>query len=154
MKIENKSTVIVAVVTILILLIGVYFLFLSKKTNKTSDNPEETPTEVLIPTVDSSVKVDLTGQSGKEVLLEIDKIPTGTSTIEYSLSYETKQQGLQGVMSLPISLNNETKYKKKITLGTCSSGACVYHEVIGAIKLSLKFSGDYGERIFEKDFTL
>jgi len=153
MKTENKSTVIIAVITVLILLIGVYFFFLSKKTNKTSDNPEETPTEVLLPTVDSSVKVSLTSQSKKEALLEIDQIPAGTSTIEYSLSYETKQQGLQGVIGV-ISPDNETKYEKKITLGTCSSGACVYHEVIGAIKLSLKFSGDYGEKIFEKDFTL
>ena len=137
----------------LILLIGGYFYFFSKKTAQTTKEPEVTPVEDIIPTVDSSVKVDLTSSSKKEALLSIDNIPNDTVIIEYSLSYETKQQGLQGVIGT-ISLDNEQKYEKKITLGTCSSGSCVYHEVLGSIKLSLKFTGDYGERLFEKDFTL
>lgn len=137
----------------LILLIGGYFYFFSKKTVQTTKEPEVTPVEDIIPTVDSSVKVDLASSSKKEALLSIDNIPNDTVIIEYSLSYETKQQGLQGVIGT-ISLDNEQKYEKKITLGTCSSGSCVYHEVLGSIKLSLKFTGDYGERLFEKDFTL
>lgn len=153
MKIKNKSIVMIVVSMALILLIGGYFYFFSKKTVQTTKEPEVTPVEDIIPTVDSSVKVDLASSSKKEALLSIDNIPNDTVIIEYSLSYETKQQGLQGVIGT-ISLDNEQKYEKKITLGTCSSGSCVYHEVLGSIKLSLKFTGDYGERLFEKDFTL
>jgi len=53
-----------------------------------------------------------------------------------------------------IALNSESEYLKKITLGTCSSGKCVYHEVVGKIKVSLKFTGSYGEKIFEKEYEL
>ncbi len=152
MKSKNKPVIVIAVIVVLVLIIGIIFMR-SRKGTSANKESEILPTEELMPTVDSSVKVDLTSSSKREALLSIDKIPNGTAAIEYSLSYETKQQGLQGVIGT-ISLSDEDKYEKRITLGTCSSGSCVYHEVVGTIKLSLKFSGEYGDRIFEKDFQL
>ena len=111
-------------------------------------------TEEVIPTVDSSVEVTLESALGnKEVTLSINNIPKNTKTIDYELSYQTEKQGLQGVIGT-IKLDNEKSYQKKLTLGTCSSGTCVYHTVIGKIKLNLRFTGDYGERVFEKEVSL
>jgi hypothetical protein len=43
---------------------------------------------------------------------------------------------------------------RKIVLGTCSSGTCRYHNILGPIKLNLKFTGSYGEKIYEKEFKI
>lgn len=150
---KNKKTIVIAsVIVVIILLVGGY-LFLGRKSTKPAQTSTE-PTEVVIPTIDSSVKVDLTSTiPGKEVLLSIKNIPANTNTIEYELSYQTQQQGLQGVIGT-IILTKESEYEKKLTLGTCSSGTCVYHQVVGKIKLTLKFSGGYGEKLFEKEYGI
>lgn len=116
--------------------------------------PTSASDETPIPTVDSSVIVDLQQKTpGKEVVLVISHVPNGTKTIEYSLTYDTRKQNAQGVIGT-ISTSAETKeYQKQITLGTCSSGTCVYHDVVGPIKVSLKFTGSFGEKVFEKDFS-
>lgn len=135
-------------------MIGVVFVLNQRNTaSKKVEVP--LPTAELIPTIDSSVIVDLLPKvAGKEVVLKIENIPIFTQSIEYSLSYETKKQSMQGVIGTVNITKSETSYEKSILLGTCSSGRCVYHEVVGPIKLSLKFSGSYGEKIFEKDFNL
>lgn len=151
---KNKKLAILIAITGFVLLLLVYLLFFRKASvNKTAQTVS--PTEELIPTVDSSVSVELKAKlAGKEVLLNIRSIPSGTSSIEYSLSYSTKQQGLQGVIGTITLPPGSDQYEKQITLGTCSSGTCVYHEVDGSIKLTLKFNGDYGEKIFEKEYQL
>lgn len=151
MKFNKKYLAVVSIVVFIVIVVGMLML---RKANNAPTPTSQQPTEAVIPTIDSSVKVDLTSSTGgKEVLLEIKNIPSGTQTIDYELSYQTKQQGLQGVIGT-ITLNNEPEYQKKITLGTCSSGKCVYHEVVGKIKLSLKFTGSYGEKVFEKEYEI
>ncbi len=154
MKLPKKQKLLIGLAAAGIVLVVVFLML--RKTPKTSEdnanNP--TPTAVAVPTVDSSVKVALTPSSaGKEVTLDITDIPSGTQSIDYELSYQTSQEGLQGVIGT-ITLTNETEYQKKITLGTCSSGTCVYHHVVGDIKLTLKFSGSYGEKLFEKSYPV
>jgi hypothetical protein len=148
---KNKAVIIIAVV---VLLIGVVFIINKNKgssSQKASTKP--TPEEVL-PTVDASVQVDLVPITGKkEMLLKISSIPASTQTIDYELSYATAEQGLQGIIGT-ISISGDKNYEKQLTLGTCSSGKCVYHQVVGKIKVVLKFSGDYGERIFEKEYEI
>lgn len=148
---KNKMVIIIAVVVLLI----VGFVIINRNRGgsdqKTSLSP--TPEEVL-PTVDASVEVDLVPVSGKkEMLLKISSIPNNTQTVDYELSYATAEQGLQGIIGT-ISIDGDRSYEKQLTLGTCSSGRCVYHQVVGAIKLVLKFTGDYGERIFEKEYEI
>ncbi|PIV71225.1 hypothetical protein COW57_00670, partial [Candidatus Roizmanbacteria bacterium CG17_big_fil_post_rev_8_21_14_2_50_39_7] len=107
-----------------------------------------------IPTVDSSTVVTLKSlQGNKEILLEGKGVPSGTSSIDYELSYDTQGQGKQGVIGTISDITGNT-FEKQMTLGTCSSGRCVYHEVIGSIQVTLKFTGDYGERILIKEFSL
>ncbi len=139
---------------ILVLLLVIGYWLLGRKSNFKNTSPAISPTEAVIPTVDSSVKVDLVSSlPGKEVLLRIENIPVGTETVDYELSYQTAQQGLQGVMGT-IKLDNDKRYEKKLTLGTCSSGTCVYHQLVGKIRLTLKFTGSYGEKIFEREYGI
>ncbi|MCX6732529.1 MAG: hypothetical protein NTV98_03230 [Candidatus Roizmanbacteria bacterium] len=80
-------------------------------------------------------------------------VPNGTTSVDYELSYDTKGQGKQGVIGTISSISGNS-FEKQMTLGTCSSGRCVYHEVIGAIQVTLKFTGEYGEKVLSKEFTL
>lgn len=154
MKLDNKKQMILGGVVLIVLLSGLYLFVFSKKSPNKNSNSDLLPTEVVIPTVDSSVKVDLiSATGGHEVKLTVKSIPNGTQTIDYELSYQTKQQGLQGAIGT-VALKGESNYSKKITLGTCSSGTCVYHDVEGKIKLTLNFSGDYGRKVFQKDYQL
>lgn len=131
------------------------YIVFANRAKQTPKVTQSLPTQEIIPTVDSSVKVSLAAQTGsKELILGINSIPTGTNTIDYELSYQTAQQGLQGVIGTISVSNNKNNYQKSITLGTCSSGKCVYHQVVGKIKLTLRFNGDYGEKIFEKDYEI
>ncbi len=154
-KLDNKKVLIIGVVVVLVLVLGGVLLMGKKSANKQDQASSSIQNETAIPTVDASVKVELKTQPGnKEVLLSIRNIPAGTKTLEYELSYEARNQGTQGVTTQPIDVSNQSSFEKKITLGTCSSGTCVYHDVVGNFNLSLKFTGAYGQRIFEKEFPL
>jgi len=152
MKPEYKKYLIIGGVAILLIVISYWLL--GRKNISKNNQQEISPTEIILPTINSSVKVDLQStSSGKDVTLTISSIPSGTNSVDYELSYQTAQQGIQGVIGT-IDVSNKSDYEKKITLGTCSSGTCVYHQVVGKIKLTLKFSGDYGEKLFEKEYEL
>ncbi len=152
MKPEYKKYLMVGGVVVLLLIVG-YFIFSRGKSNQ-QDLSDIEPTEEVLPTVDSSVKVSLEGVGGnKEVNLAVSSIPGNTESVDYELSYQTASQGLQGVIGTVVT-TGKSELEKKLTLGTCSSGTCVYHQVVGKIKLTLKFSGDYGEKIFEKEYEL
>ncbi len=155
MKIERNRLIIGGVAIGILLLLGVVMIS-GRGGSKSNDKTEELlPTEVVIPTVDESVKVDLVVSSaGREVVLQIKSIPTGTESIDYELSYQTKQQGLQGVIGTVELTKQESEVDKTLTLGTCSSGTCIYHQVVGNIKLNLKFNGDYGEKVFDKEYEI
>ena len=149
-----KKTVIGIVVGIVILIgigAGLYF---SRQKPKTIVQPQKKEEMGAIPTVDASTVVTLSALPGnKEIVLKSTNIPNGTTSVEYELSYNTKAQGEQGVMGT-ISDFTGNSLEKQMTLGTCSSGHCVYHEVVGAIQVTLKFTGEYGEKVFSKEFTL
>lgn len=152
MKPEQRKYLMISLI-VLILLITSYLVFGKNKVSQQQITEIE-PTEEILPTVDSSVKVSLKGlNNNREVLLEITNIPNGTESVDYELSYQTASQGLQGIIG-SVSMEEKTGIEKKLTLGTCSSGTCVYHQVVGKIKLTLKFSGNYGDKIFEKEYEL
>ena len=152
---NNKRPMIIGAIIVLVVLLIGGSLFLNKKTEEPTDKKNIAPTEATIPTVDSSVKVDLKAVSaGKEVLLTVGAIPAGTTSIDYELSYNTEAQGLQGVIGTMTVDGGKKEVEKQLTLGTCSSGTCVYHKVEGKIQLTLKFSGDYGQKLYEKEHEI
>jgi len=138
-----------------LILLGVGMgIFISRQEPKKIDQVQKKEEVDAIPTVDSSTVVTLKSlQGNKEILLEGKGVPSGTSSIDYELSYDTQGQGKQGVIGTISDITGNT-FEKQMTLGTCSSGRCVYHEVIGSIQVTLKFTGDYGERILVKEFSL
>ncbi len=138
---------------LVLFLLSSYWLLIGRKSSANKKNEQTAPLDGVIPTIDSSVKISLTALTGKkEVLLSIKNIPTNTTELEYILSYETVEGGLQGVNST--AEITEQDFEKKITLGTCSSGTCVYHNIKDEIKVELVFKGDYGERYFTKEYKL
>lgn len=145
----NKKLILIILLAIFILILFAFFLI--KKNNKEVQETITVPTPETIPTVDPSVKISLTPVNQKKsVLLAIKNIPSKTKTIEYVLSYETKDGGLQGVNSA-VTVNS-SHFEKEILLGTCSSGTCVYHQIKNNLKLEIMFKGDYGEKIFSKEY--
>lgn len=152
MKLSKQQMMIGGVVLVLLLVVGFFVL---RGRGGQSETTEEAEIEDLIPTVDASVKVVLeaTDNNNREVVLTASKIPAGTTSVDYELAYQTASQGLQGVIGTITSIKGRA-FEKTLTLGTCSSGACVYHQVVGKIKVTLKFNGDYGEKLFEREFAL
>lgn len=105
--------------------------------------------------VDDSVEVNLEFiNAGREIELEVDNVPEATDVIEIELSYQTETKGFQGVIAeIDVEEGATTATTEKpITLGTCSSGTCIYHQVIDEIQVNLKFEGDYGERLYQNIF--
>jgi hypothetical protein len=154
----NKKYIAIVAAVVVVLLAGVSFMVLGKKqSNTAASNKTELPTNSeVVPTVDSSVKVTVepTDASKHTIALKVNGLPNGTETLEYELTYDTKAQGLQGIVPDPVNVKGKTSFEKDILLGTESSGAKTYHEVVGPIKVSLKFTGSYGAKSFEKDFEL
>ena len=154
-KLNKNHQIFVIVVIILTLAVG-FFLFL--KSNKPDSKSNETlPQTEILPTVDSNVLVDLEADRKKqEVILTVSGIPAKTSTIEYELSYDADVDGEsvpRGAIGT-FDIAGEDSINKKITLGTCSSGTCKYDKGVEKVKVSLRFTGDYGVKIFEKEFDI
>lgn len=154
---KNKKIVAFGII-VFILIIGFVGLQIFAKGSKKQETKNEKenvlPESETIPKVDKSVKVSLEASKGaKEVVLSISGIPDGTEEIEYELSYLARGDLPKGVIGT-IKVTGRDSIERKITLGTCSSGTCVYDEGVESVKVSLKFNGDYGSKIFEKDFDL
>lgn len=151
----KRNQLIIAAVVIAVLLIGGIF-FLSTRSSSKTDTSNESELET-IPTVDASVKVNLERTKPYAVKLTVKGLPAGTKEIYYELSYETKEQGLQGTFTTePLKVKpGQSSFEKDIELRTCSAGgACTNHDVVGAVSVQIKFSGDYGERLFEGEFKI
>ncbi len=171
MKINYKKHLILGFLLIILFLV-IYFLLFNNSNNNTKDVKNIKNTENIIPTIDSSVKIDLKSIKKGEITLTISNEPKKTDLIEFELIYKVLnndisegegEEGLieQGALGKCYKFNNywqcgesDSYLGRKIILGTCSSGTCRYHNVVGNIKIILKFNGDYGQRIFEKEYQL
>lgn len=133
------------------------FLLSGCGTKKTSPesmlNAEPTP----VPTkpIEESIKerpyVSLLPTTDRHwVTMEIKKIPQGTKSIDYDLTYFANFEGSKierGVSTggIPVDLNGATEYSKKILFGSasCTTGTCKYKydENVTEGTLSIKFLG-------------
>lgn len=154
MNSNTKQYVIIGAV--LLVLVGVaIFVMTGMGRGKEQANEKETvfekPTNV-IPTVDSSVMVDIKGN--KDAVITVKGIPAGTEEIEYDLTYDTSTGSVEGVFgSIEIS-GDEGTVEKDIMFGTESSGVKRYHQITGKVKGTFKFSGEYGQKLLEKEFSV
>ncbi len=153
MKINNKTMMVLSGFFLVLFIFSGYWLLIGRKATVNNKNEQIIPTDAVIPTIDGSVKISLTSLTGrKEVMLSIKNMPKNTNSLEYILSYETIEGGLQGVNSTAEITDSD--FEKKITLGTCSSGTCVYHNIKGKIKVELVFKGNNGDKYFTKEYVL
>ena len=153
MKLNQKTAMVLGGIFLMIFIFSCYWLLIGRKATANNKNEQVVPTDAVIPTIDSSVKISLTPLTGKkEVMLSIKNMPKNTNSLEYILSYETREGGLQGVNSTAEIVGND--FEKKITLGTCSSGTCVYHNIKDKIKVELVFKGNNGDKYFTKEYAL
>ena len=153
MKLNQRTTMILGGFFLVLFVFSGYWLLIGRKATVNNRNEQVVPTDAVIPTIDSSVKISLTPLTGKkEVVLSIKNMPKNTNSLEYILSYETVEGGLQGVNSMAKITGSD--FEKKITLGTCSSGTCVYHNIKDKIKVELVFKGNNGDKYFTKEYAL
>lgn len=165
---KNKMFLAVGISIIILVIIIVIFFIRKNKNNDLELQEQLTNTEV-IPTVDSNVNVSLKEADKRgELLLTVSDAPSGTTAIEYQLTYDAVSReeggsivprGVIGKCIQQLSSKNtwscqQPNSGEAIILGTCSSGTCVYDNITGDINVQLKFIGSYGERIFEKDFKI
>lgn len=167
MKLDRKQIIILSSVLLLLASFFGYKYLIGQK--PVVDNNEQiVQSDIIFPTVDSSVKVELKSTKKGEVVLSVNDAPSGTKAIEFEMSYlvineDTGDGGgsvSQGAIGKCYEVKNAwecgepSSSGRKIILGTCSSGVCRYHNISGPIKISLKFSGSYGNKMFTKEYTL
>ena len=165
---KNKMFLAVGISVIILVIIIVIF-YVRKNRNNDLELQEQLTNTEIIPTVDSNVNVSLKEADKRgELLLTVRDAPSGTTAIEYQLTYDavSREEGgsvvPRGVIGKCIQrLSSQSTWScqqpnsgEAIILGTCSSGTCVYDNITGDINVQLKFTGSYGERIFEKDFKI
>ena len=152
MKLNRKQIMILGGVFLILFIFLGYRLLMGRKAS-VNNNKQAASLDSVIPTIDGSVKINLTALTGKkEVLLSIKNMPINTTGLEYILSYETVEGGLQGVNSTAEITGRD--FEKKITLGTCSSGTCVYHNIKDKIKVELIFKGNNEDKYFTKEYSI
>ncbi len=170
---KNKQTMIIAGI-VLAVLIAAFFVFgRGNKDTSNGDTEQVLEQEEQIQKVDSSVVVSLEpGALDGEALLSIKNAPDGTESIDYEFSYDAKAtndaEAADGAQTVPQgaiggcdeqsggtwACGEPSANGRKIVLGTCSSGTCRYHDVVGPINVLLSFEGTYGKRVFEKSYDL
>lgn len=155
----DKKTIYIigGVITAILIAVTVFILMRGKKAETQTDTMKPPTQEEIIPTVDSSVKVEIIPHLEKKRFdLSVKGIPKDTTALEYELTYQTAKGGLPGYSSaIDIKSGQDSYEKKDFLLGTCSTGgACTYDEVVGPLKVTIKFTGSYGDKLFEKDFEL
>jgi hypothetical protein len=136
------------------ILIFVVMKILAPAEKPVTEDTVPTPTEAL-PTVPDSVKVSLTAKNDNHVvLLGVVGLPDGTQSVEYELTYTTAAGLPRGVLG-KIAVNGQSQVKRDdITLGTCSSGKCVFDQGVSAVSLTLKINSDKGSSVFSKSYSL
>ncbi len=113
------------------------------------DSVFEEPAEDILP-VDASVVATIKGKT--DAVITIANVPEGTESIEYQLIYSTQSGSSEGVIGQMVV--EGTTAEKEITFGTCSSGVCRYHDIVGKVSGTFVFTGSYGERMLEQEFDL
>jgi len=158
---KNRKIMIAVIAIVLAVAVLIGFVLLRKpapaEVKKTSQLIESQEDTEPIPTVGPEVKVKLVSvQPMKEVKLVVDGVPAKTTSLEYEFTYSTKDQESEGVFSTARLKEGETSFPKtferQITLGTCSKNVCRYHVITSDIVVRLKFEGEYGSQLFERNF--
>lgn len=149
MQKSYKSTYIIAAISLVIILVAVYFLFVFQKSPKEIESGNEGSFVEDISKIDISKRpyVTLTPTSdGAEILISIENMDY-FDKIEYELTYLADNPQIAGEKlergSTGIDVNTkEPKYKKSILLGTASKGTRSPDKGVADGKLTLHLFKD------------
>lgn len=142
---------IIIAVILLVVLGGGFFALKGTSSKKPVVTPSPTP---FLPPADPNIKVSLEAvASGKEVILTITDFPEDVTSVEYELTYVTGNGLPRGVLGTIRVEGSTAKLERQITLGTCSSGKCVYDENVKKITVTLKFNATTGASRFQKEYS-
>ena len=162
---DKQKKIIVGVVGAVVVIFGIWFATNASNQSKGQGTENVLENEPTIAPVDSSVIVNVEEATRKgEVEITVKNAPKGTAKAEMELTYNREKRPEDetdsdvipdGVLAgCEFKSGQRSCVKTGITLGTCSSGVCRYHTVVGSIRLSIIFTGSYGERSFEKEYKL
>ncbi len=152
---QNKMLLIVGVVVLLVAVAGGAFFLMN--TGNSNDGGEEAGLEQNIRTLqpeDIGLELALS-EDRREVSMTITKLE-GIESVEYEASYDAEEEdpesGETAILSQgatsgePIMVEEgQTEIQRDITLGTCSSGTCRYHNVVSDLKFVIKVNFENGE---------
>lgn len=151
---SRKPLFFIVVGLVIISLIGGGLLIFKGKKATTKIN-SETTLDTNLPPADPNIKVDLKPiNDGKVVILSISNIPSETVSVEYELTYLNDKGLPKGVLGTIRLTEGNQSIEREITLGTCSSGRCVYDENVEKVTVTLKFNTTSGASRFQKEFPL
>lgn len=156
MKEKRIAIILGAIVLIILLSAGYYFLFFQKSASKdVSEIPLEIQEQVIPTILPSDLGLKLMLRSDKKALkFEITNID-GIESLDYQISYLKEINGEE----VPEGLIGEVKVKprdEKIAIdyrefGTCSSGVCRYDKVVSPVKVTLKIVKTDGKVLQAED---
>ncbi len=154
-KIRTHWKIVVASIVIITIIVGLVMI-INKFFRKPTTNKQSGQIKSTLKAADPNIKVDLKpADLGKTLTLTITNYPSDITSIEYELTYQTennKQEGVFGQIKLE---NREKSIQRELTLGTCSSGVCRYHNLTDGLGLlTIKFNSPKGASRFQKEFKL
>lgn len=143
-----KNKIVLAVIALVVLVIlvgGAYFMFFSKK-----PAPQPVVQEQTIKNISpSDIGLTLTLSDNKRnVEMKITKLE-GIKSIEGEFSYDTQEKDPdsgemmtvpQGGLVSTVSVQEKDVIDQEISLGTCSSGTCRYPKILSDIKFVIKIT--------------
>lgn len=136
-----------------VLLILVIFLFklISKpKTSESETIATPAPIGKSLDTLAEGLrpKVEIRSRADNKALIVTFSNLKNFQSLQYELSYLTKDDIPQGVIGTPITLVGEDAIEKELLLGTCSGTVtlkCRYDEDVHQISLSVKYLDQKGD---------
>lgn len=136
-----------------VILILVIFLFKLLAGSKNSDGEVASTPAPLGKSLDTLAenlrpKVEIRSRADNKALIVTFSNLKYFSSLQYELSYLTKDEIPQGVIGSPIKLSGEDSIEKELLLGTCSGTVtlkCRYDEQVHQISLSIKYLDQKGD---------
>lgn len=147
---KKYISILIAGILLVVVLVGANAVFNNPK--KSGEEEVTATTEPLLNDISSltdSLKpvVDVKATSDKHTLVVNFSNLGNFKTLEYELTYLTKDEIPQGVPSSPVDLNGSLVLERELLLGTCSGTVtkkCRYDEQVHEITFTVRYTDKEG----------